>query len=127
MPSASPPSAGATYLNKTERIDQLRAAARRAAQRLPDIRRIILFGSLASGIPTAHSDADLLVVVETSPHRLSRDRIPGTLQALQPLPCPVDLFIYTAQELQQLREEGAPVVRIALETGKDLLEPWVRP
>ena len=123
MPSVSPPSAAATYLNKPERIDQLRAAARRAAQRLPAIRRVILFGSLVSGIPTPHSDADLLVVVETSPHLLSRDRIPGVLQALQPLPCPVDLFIYTRKELGQLRKEGAAVVRIALEAGKDLLEP----
>ena len=121
MPSVSPPSAGATYLNKSERIDQLRAAARGAAKRLPAIRRVIVFGSLVSGIPTPHSDADLLVVVKTSPHGLSRDRIPGVLQALQPLPCPVDLFIFTDKELQQLREEGAPVVRIALETGRDLL------
>jgi predicted nucleotidyltransferase len=122
MPSVSPPSAGATYLNKAERIDELRAAARRAAQRLPAIRRVVLFGSLVSGIPTAHSDADLLVVLETSPHDRSRDRIPSMLQALRPLPCPVDLFIFTDKELQQLSKAGAPVVRLALETGRDLLE-----
>jgi predicted nucleotidyltransferase len=118
-PSSS--SAGATYLDRRRRVDDLRQAARRAQARLPSIRRIILFGSLAAGTPTPHSDADLLVVVASSEHRQMRDRLPGMLQALSPLPCMVDLFVLTSQELEAARGDNAPLVREALAKGIDLL------
>jgi HEPN domain-containing protein len=45
-------SAGAVYLDRASRIDELRAAARRAAVKVPSVQRVILFGSLVAGIPT---------------------------------------------------------------------------
>jgi len=121
MPERSSSSAGATYLNKPERIALVRDAALRAAKRLPSIRRVILFGSLVSGIPTPRSDADLLVVVEKSPHAHPRERTPEVLRALTPLPCPVDLFVLTQEELARLEDEGDPVVHAALTRGMELL------
>ena len=121
MPKGSSLSAGATYLDKEERIEQLRQAAVRARKRAPEIKRVILFGSLASGIPSPRSDADLLIVVESSPHRYSRDRIPAALRALAPLPCAADLYVLTLEEVDRFQQEGSPLLRIALTTGQDLL------
>lgn len=121
MRARSPRSAGATYLDKPKRIADLREAARRAAGRVPEIRRVILFGSLVSGTPTPRSDADLLVEVATSPHDNPRDRIPDVLRALSPLPCPVDLFVFTTEEVETMRGDNAPLGRVAFETGIDLL------
>ena len=83
--------------------------------------RVILFGSLVAGIPTPRSDADLLVVVAKSEHREPRDRVPEVLRALRPLPCPVDVFVLTAQELERYASEGNPLLREALGHGRDLL------
>jgi predicted nucleotidyltransferase len=121
MPGGSSTSAGATYLNRAARIEELRSAARRARERHAAIQRVVLFGSLASGTPTPRSDADLLVVVESSPHDNPRDRIPELLQALSPLPCPLDLFVLTREELNNACREDSPLVRTALANGQDLL------
>jgi predicted nucleotidyltransferase len=82
---------------------------------------MILFGSLASGTPTPRSDADILVVVETSEHAQPRDRVPDLLRAMSPLPCPVDLFVATRDEFERARREQSPFVREALATGIDLV------
>jgi predicted nucleotidyltransferase len=121
MPRRSSASAGDVYLDRERRIEELRASARRAAARVPGLQRVILFGSLAHGVPTVRSDADLLVVVATSEHREPRDRVPEVLRALSPLPCPVDLFVLTIGEVERGASEGQPLVREALSHGRDLL------
>lgn len=121
MHHSSPSSAGATYLDKARRIDELRQTARRARTRAPSIQRMILFGSLAAGTPTPRSDADILVVVDTSTERESRDRVPALLQAMSPLPCPVDLFVLTSDELKRAQRDEDALVREALASGIDLL------
>jgi len=90
-------------------------------RRHPGIQRAILFGSLVSGTPTPRSDADLLVVLEASAHDNPRDRVPEILHALSPLPCPLDLFVLTGEEVDRLKREDSPLVRTALTTGQDLL------
>ena len=121
MLRSSTSSAGATYLDKHRRIEDLREAARRAQARVPSIGRVILFGSLVSGTPTPRSDADMLIVVARSQHARAADRIPELLRALSPLPCPVDLFVVTTDELERARCEESPLVREVLATGLDLL------
>jgi predicted nucleotidyltransferase len=95
--------------------------ARRAAARVPTIRRALLFGSLVSGIPTPRSDADILVEVSESRHARPQDRLPEILRAMTPLPCPVDLFVLTSQEIVELGRQESPLVREALAHGEDLL------
>jgi predicted nucleotidyltransferase len=121
MPRRSSTTAGAVYLDRVRRIEELRAAATRAAARVPGLWRVILFGSLVAGIPTPRSDADLLVVLSESPHAEPRDRVSEVRRALMPLPCPVDLFVLTSDELDRYRREGHPLVREACEHGRDLL------
>jgi predicted nucleotidyltransferase len=88
---------------------------------MPSIQRVILFGSLATGTPTPHSDADLLVIVNESVHHDARDRIPAALEALSPVPGPVDLFVLTAHEFEAARSSRAPLIREAVANGIDLL------
>lgn len=121
MPRSSATSAGATYLDRAHRIEEVRQAARRARERLPTITRVVLFGSLATGEATPRSDADLLIVVTDSPHARPADRIPDMLRALSPLPCPLDLLVVTADELARARGKGDPLVREAVAGGLDLL------
>ena len=92
--------------------------AQRAAAKIPAIRRIILFGSMAKGTPTPRSDADILIEVDRSAHDHPRDRNPEMIRAMSPLVCPVDLFVYTTGELA---EQPSPVVVTALRDGIDLL------
>lgn len=121
MERSSSSSAGAIYLDRPRRIEDLRQAALRARDRMPSISRIVLFGSLAAARPTPRSDADLLVVVDHSAHARPMDRIPEVLRALSPLPCPIDLFVLTADELERARRERSPLVREALAAGLDLV------
>lgn len=121
MPQPSTSFAGATYLNKTRRLDDLRQAATRARTRMPSIRRMILFGSLVAGTPTPRSDADILVIVDRSEHPCARDRLPDLLRAMAPLPSVVDLFVLTCDELDGAQRADAPLVREALTHGIDLL------
>ena len=113
MPGLSRSSAGATYLDKEGRIGELR--------------RVILFGSLARGIPTPRSDADIPAIVESSPHTEPRDRIPGVLEALSSLPCPVDLFVLTSEEAARLKAEGSSFLEMIQATGIDLLPSEAEP
>jgi uncharacterized protein len=121
MARRSSSSAGAVYLDRDRRIEELCVAARRAAARLPALQRVILFGSLVAGIPTPRSDADLLVVLSESSHRDPRDRVSEVRRALMPLPCPVDLFVLTSEEIERYSREGHPLVREAQQRGRDLL------
>jgi predicted nucleotidyltransferase len=82
---------------------------------------MLLFGSLQTGGATLRSDADILVVLERSEYTDARDRIPEVLRAMAPLPCPIDLFVVTVDELERAQQENAPLARIALTTGIDLL------
>jgi predicted nucleotidyltransferase len=61
-----------------------------------------------AGVPTPRSDADLLVILSESNHPEPRDRVPEVLRALRPLPCPVDLFVLTSEELDRYSREGHP-------------------
>ena len=88
---------------------------------MPSIQRMILFGSLAAGIPTPRSDSDILVIVDGTERGEGRDRLPDVLRAMSPLPCPVDLFILTQDEVERARREAATLVREALANGVDLL------
>jgi predicted nucleotidyltransferase len=114
-------SAGANYVNKTQRIEELRRSAASARERIPTIRRVILFGSLVSGNPTPRSDADILVIVETSAYDHPRDRVPEMLRAFSPLPCSIDLFVLTSAEFERYQKEKSPLLLEATSSGTDLL------
>jgi len=121
MRQPSRTSAGATYLDRNVRVSALKEAANRARGKMSSVQRVILFGSLVGGTPTPRSDADLLIIVDRSPHAQMRDRIPAILEALSPLPCPVDVHVITTDEFQVARREMRPLVREARAHGVELL------
>jgi hypothetical protein len=112
---------GASVLDREARVEAIRHAACRVAQRLPSLQRVILYGSLVNREPMVCAEAVLLVEVTTSPHAEPRDRVSGMLRALSPLPCPVDLFVLTSEEVARFSAEGSPLLRTILNEGMNLV------
>lgn len=67
--------------------------------------RVILFGSQASGKQKAESDIDLLIVKETAKRPI--DRRVEVERILADRAVPIDVLVYTPQELRDLYWGGA--------------------
>jgi len=83
-----------------------------------DPERIILFGSHATGGVREGSDIDLLIVKETDlrpiDRRIEVERLLSNRQV------PLDLLVYTPQELRGLYAAGSPFIEEVIETGRVL-------
>ncbi len=99
----------------------LRQVVRRVVSVFPQVRRIVLFGSYASGKPTKDSDLDFLVVMPTRKRWSDRAR---SLQALFPeRPLPIDFVVRTPKEIRQrLTSYFCPFTREVIKKGKVLYE-----
>lgn len=84
------------------------------------IRKAILFGSLARGEATKHSDADLILIQETD--KRFWDRYDGLLFALGQAAgkYAVDVLIYTPRELENIKHRA--FIHRALQEGIILYE-----
>ncbi len=122
-PKLSSTSAGVIWLDLDKRVAEVRQAVARASQRLP-LRRAVLFGSLAQGAATPRSDADLLLVIADSRYPRPRDRVPEAIEALRPLPCPMDLLVITEEEERRALEQGSSFLEGIRRTG---IEVWPDP
>jgi predicted nucleotidyltransferase len=80
--------------------------------------KVILFGSRARGGSSRRSDLDLFVVQKTERPPLAR--IGEGLKLLPPLPCDVDLIVYTPDELSARQE--TPFMRRLLSEGVILFD-----
>jgi predicted nucleotidyltransferase len=80
--------------------------------------RIVLFGSRAEGRAAADSDAGLLVVKRTD--LPFYDRSAAILESLWPLHLPVDLLVFTPEEVAPLESEPLSLVGEILRRGKVL-------
>lgn len=78
-----------------------------------DVRRVILFGSLARGDVGSHSDLDLIVIRDTTEPFVRRGE---DLLRLLPPGTPVDLLVYTPAEWQELATSNS-FLRLAKEEG----------
>jgi predicted nucleotidyltransferase len=85
--------------------------------RMPEVEKVILFGSYAAGRRDLLTDLDLIVVMDTDQDILHR-----TASLVQNLQASVDLdlLIYTPEEFESRRESG--FLRHALETGQVVYE-----
>ena len=82
--------------------------------------KVILFGSYATGTPTLDSDLDLLVVMHTD---LPRHKRSTPIRLLfNPAPCPMDLLVYTPEEVQRWAGVTNHIVTDILEEGEILYE-----
>ena len=87
-------------------------------------RQVILFGSQARGTPREGSDIDLLIVGERPPGRAwSRHREIGRIRRALPLVGrPIDILLFTPEEIEKWRHTTNHVVSEALREGKVLYE-----
>jgi predicted nucleotidyltransferase len=73
--------------------------------------KIVLFGSYSYGTPTADSDVDLLVIMDTTARPV--ERYLRVSRLLRPRPFPLDLLVKTPEEIAQaLAREDAFVQEI---------------
>lgn len=79
--------------------------------------KIILFGSHAYGSPTEASDIDLMVVVPESDQPRYR-RAQEAYGCLWGLTAPVEILVLTREELEEMAQVPASLVRQALQRGK---------
>ncbi len=87
---------------KQERLEKLAEWARKVAERFRP-QKIILFGSYAYGVPTSHSDADVLVLMDTD---LKSTRQAAVITQEFGQPFALDLLVRRPDELQERLELG---------------------
>lgn len=117
MQSVSSHSVRITFLDRAATLEQVKQAVRALARRRPEIERVILFGSLATGQAVPGSDADLLVVLTRSEHPFLA-RIP--LYMPEGCQIPVDVFPYTQAELEAMQASGNAFLKRALAEGVEI-------
>jgi predicted nucleotidyltransferase len=100
------------FADKERVLRELRAWAACLKQEHPDVEKVGLFGSYATGTYGPRSDADLLILLRTSAKSF-RDRIPDFLPAGLSVPC--DVFPYTTDEIETLQRDGSPWIRHILQ------------
>ncbi|QOJ78635.1 nucleotidyltransferase domain-containing protein [Infirmifilum lucidum] len=114
MPEKSWSSAGVRLyrLDREKVVAELRRYARDALRKGALL--VVLVGSLARGDYTAYSDADVVVVLESSDKK-PHERIPEFLDPT--LTVDVNPFVYTLDEILDFARSGRRVVKEVLEYG----------
>jgi uncharacterized protein len=82
--------------------------------------KVILFGSYVSGTPTADSDVDLLVIMDTQARPV--DRYVCVSRLLRPRPFPLDLLVKTPEEIAQALDREDAFIREVTAQGRVLYE-----
>jgi uncharacterized protein len=105
-------------------VEQLMADAIRATVDAVDPERIVLFGSRARGDAGPDSDLDLLVI-EQAPFSRARSRqqeLKRIRQALWGCPVPVDVLVYSADEVAEWKDSPNHVIGRSLREGVTVYE-----
>jgi predicted nucleotidyltransferase len=77
--------------------------------------KIILFGSYAWGTPGPDSDVDLLIIKDTENTRQTAREIDGYLFPRQ---FPMDVIVYTVQQVEKRKEGGDFFINNILSRGR---------
>jgi uncharacterized protein len=119
MHSRSSRSVKITYFPKERVREALAQYVPDIVSRRPEIKRIVLFGSVARGDAVPGSDVDLLLVLNSS-SRPFLERI----SEYRPdrFPVGVEIFAYTQEELDNMLGEGNWFLRRALSEGEVLFD-----
>lgn len=99
--------------------EALQAMVHRLVTRLHP-QKIMLFGSYVYGTPSADSDVDLLIIVDTQARPV--DRYVRVSRLLQPRPFPLDLLVKTPAEIAQALDRGDPFIGEIMTQGRVLYE-----
>jgi predicted nucleotidyltransferase len=106
-------------LDRRAVLARLEERARRLLEEEPQVREVWLFGSLARGEAGPGSDADVLVVLETSALPFL-ERSALLAQHFEGVGVGCDVLAYTGAELEALRREGAALPRRVEAEGRVL-------
>ncbi len=109
-------SAVVEFLDQPKVLADLRQAAEAAKAAHPEIRRVLLFGSLVEGNWTAASDADLIVVVS----REFADLFERSRYQIQCRSIPTDTLVYSEREYERLAEDPGSFLARALKVSIEL-------
>jgi predicted nucleotidyltransferase len=115
--SVSSPSVKVIYLDREEMRKTLKQAVMVLTHRRPEIERVLLFGSLATGRAVPGSDADLLMILAHS-DRPFLDRI--SLYIPEGCRIPVDVFPYTHAEIEKMQADGNLFLKRAFAEGIEI-------
>jgi predicted nucleotidyltransferase len=80
--------------------------------------KVILFGSYANGNPGEDSDLDLLVIKDMPQKRIQRGR--EIRKYLRGTGIPIDLLVYTPQEIEEWRDTKAAFITQIIDQGQVL-------
>ena len=116
MPNGFSPTAPVTFLDAAAVVERLRTVARTLCATDPNVVAVVLFGSLAHGIPTPASDADLLVVLRSDGRRIL-DRIPDWTRPFETPGLAVQVLPWTSDELHQRLTAGHRFAGEIVDTG----------
>jgi len=119
LTTQEPFTTGATsrFLNADVVLERVRMAAQQCRQAAPEVVRIHLFGSFATGRANPQSDADVLVVVERSDEACWFRRGPEYMRYFAAVPVPVDLFVLTVSEYEESLRRSQGVGALASRQG----------
>jgi predicted nucleotidyltransferase len=80
--------------------------------------KVILFGSYANGNPNEDSDLDLLVIKDMLEKRSRRGR--EIRKYLRGSKIPIDLLVYTPQEIEEWRDTKTAFITQVIDQGRVL-------
>ena len=93
------------FADKNKVLRQLADYTRKVKQGRPEVEKVGLFGSYATGTYGPASDVDLLIILRQSSKRFL-DRIPDYLPEKLSVSC--DVFPYTDEEIERMNQAGTP-------------------
>ena len=120
-PCAGRPGGGEHHRSSAEppqSIDGDASSARDIGRRFHP-KRVVLFGSYASGIPTEDSDVDLLVILQNQGRNVEKA---FEISRAIPHPFPMDLIVIKPHEVTRRLKGGDLVLREMIEKGTVLYE-----
>ena len=114
MPEESWNSVRVIWLDREAAREAVRKSADRLVAERPEVRKVVLFGSLARGDAVPGSDADVLIIAETDVRFI--DRYLEYIDYFDQSHTGVELFVYTPEEAERMAGEPT-LVRTALREG----------
>lgn len=119
MRNQSSSSVSVIWLDRKAVVASIKRSVSRLARSHPEIERVLMFGSMARNEAVPGSDVDLLFIVSKSERRFV-DRLPEYMMTNRYVP--VDVLVYTRDEIEKMTRDGNPLIRQAVKEGITVFE-----